>query len=192
MSLSLLTAFVALAMTCLLPQQTAEACSIVSDYASPPDQEQPYDPENAPNAPIIVDSYISHDLADNGPGCAGVSSCGDIHGLHLVVTGVEESHILRITHEDGSTIFASRGYSDGDGNLQIFLPGYADVDADMPFRLATIDREGYPSLDVEAEAINEVDNDPSCSAGGSSTSSLATSLFALFFLMICSRRRRTT
>lgn len=189
MSRPLLLCTIALAAAFLLaPTQSADACSIATDFANPPDVEHAYDAEQAPVAPTMVDAYVSHNFADDGPGCMGASSCGDIHGLHLVVTGVEENHILRITHEDGSQVYATRGWTDGEGNQQIFLPGYADVNQDMEFRIATIDDAGYPSLDETWEADNQQDNDPGCTASGSNAAGLSMSL--LVFLALVGWRRK--
>ncbi len=120
-----------------------------------------------------------------------VKTClGDLHGLQVLLT-VEGSEppLLRITHEDGSKVYA-RAYSlSGDGRSDIVLPGYADVHDDMSFRIAVIDADGYPSLDVEWVARNEEDNDPGCSAGGNNAAGAGMTLLIVLGLMLGLRRR---
>lgn len=190
MSLRLLIPTIALALVAALAAvPEAEACSIASDFATPPQSEQAYDAGQAPAAPTMVDAYVSHNYSDDPPGCGGMSSCGDIHGLHLVVTGVEENHLLRLTHEDGSVAYTTLGWTDGEGNQQIFLPGYADVEEDLQLSIAIINEAGYPSEEVTWDADNQQDNDPGCTAGGGNAAGLTTSLLVFLALMGWRRKR---
>ncbi len=164
----------------------------MSHWAEPPEQEQAYDPQRAPAAPTLVDAYLFHNYESQTFGsCGGTSSCGDLHGLQVLLT-VEGSEppLLRITHEDGSKVYARAHLLSGDGRSDIVLPGYADVHDDMAFQIALIDANGYPSLDVEWVARNEEDNDPSCSAGGSNAAGLSTTLLVVLGLMLGLRRKR--
>ena len=169
------------------PIQEADACEPRTDFLVAPENIQPYDAANAPEPPVIVDAFVSHSDGDDGAGCGASSGCNSFHGLNVLVSGVAQDAILRVTDEDGSITYAARGIDIGDGQREIFLAGYGDVDEDMPFRLAIIDANGFPSQDVEYIAFNEEPSDAGCSAGGNGGSSLLLSLMVLVGLF--SRRR---
>lgn len=177
-------------VTLLVPYRSAEACSIASDYADPPELELEYDADNAPSSPDIVDAYVSHRYESDAFGGCGTSSCGDIHGLNLAIEGESgaSGQLLRITHEDGTAVYAR--VPEGSGLHQLFLPGYSEVGETIELQIAFIDEAGHPSLDVEWAAQNQEDNDPSCSAAGSDASGLSTALFILLGLMAGRRSLR--
>jgi uncharacterized protein (TIGR03382 family) len=169
------------------PVPDAEACSIASDYADPPADPKDYDAAQAPVSPTIVDAYVSHRYESQTFGGCGGGTCGDIHGLNILIED-DGPELLRITHEDGSEVYA-RTWSDGQGIRNAFLPGYAEVDGSIALRFATISREGYPSGEIEYQAENQEDNDPSCSAGGKNAAGMATPLLLLLGFMALKRRR---
>jgi len=170
----------------LVHSSDAEACSIASDYASEPEAVQAYDAALAPDAPIVLEAYVSHDYEEN-VGCPGNSSCGDIHGLHLILGEIPQEHLIRITHTDGSLAFTTRGYADENGARNIFLPGYADVDDTIALSIAVIDDAGYPSIEVATDAYSEQDV-PGCSSGGRN-GGLGMSALLLLALVMGRRRR---
>lgn len=181
----IILAATALALALLTLPSRADACSIADDRAEPPEVERAYDASKALAAPVPIDVVITHN-EDNGPSCAGASSCGDIHGLSLELDLAPGTSLIRIDIQGRETIYA-HNWGTG-GRAYMFLPGFADDDM-LVMDIQALDADGFPSAAVEVTAYSDDYNEGGCRAA-TDRGQVSALLVLLVGLMLTRRRRR--